>query len=113
MNNEIIKTIGKYALILTIFYLIDIAVGRYTNFIIDNAKSRGAETLLASLPMIVSYFLNIVTAILISFDKTKFSLTGKYSVLLTIIYRPIGIVLFLIYLINSEIKSESTYNSKS
>ena len=113
MNNEIIKTIGKYALLLTIFYLIDIAVGRYTDFIFDKAKSRGAETLLVSLPMIVSYFLNIVTAILISFDKTKFSLTGKYSGLLTIIYRPIGIVLFLIYLINSEIKSESTYNSKS
>jgi len=113
MNNEIIKTIGKYALLLTVFYLIDIAVGRYTDFIVDNAKTRSSEMLLVSLPMIISYFLNTVTAILISFDKTKFSLTGKYSVLLTIIYRPIGIVLFLIYLINSGIKSESTYNSKS
>ena len=113
MNNSIIKTIGKYALILTVFYLIGTAADYIIRNISNDTKSYETRSMLISIPMILNYLLNIVTAVIVSFDKTKFKITGKYSVLLTIIYRPIGIVLFLIYLINSEIKSESTYNSKS
>ena len=69
--------------------------------------------MLMSIPMILDYLLNIITTLIISFDKTKFKVTGKYSILLTIFYRPIGIVMFLIYLNNSEIESGSTHNSGS
>jgi hypothetical protein len=113
MNNKVVKTIGKYALLLTIFSFIDIAVLRYTDLIFDTAKNSSSEMFLVSLPVIIGYLLNIMTAILISFDKAKFSLTGKYSVLLTVIFRPIGVVIFLIYLINSTVKSESDHNIDS
>ena len=110
MNNVVIKTIGKYALLLTIFYVIDIAVGHYISYLSDKTENFETKSLLVSVPMIIRYLLNIVTAIIISFDKTRMSVTGKYSVLLTIFYRPIGIVLFLIYLINKELERSSTHN---
>ena len=104
MNNSIIKTIGKYALILTVFYLIDIATGYIIRSFTKDMKSYETRSMIMSIPMILDYLLNIITALIISFDKTKFKVNGKYSILLTIVYRPIGVVLFLIYLINSEIK---------
>lgn len=69
--------------------------------------------MLMSIPTILDYLLNIITTLIISFDKTKFKVTGKYSILLTTFYRPIGVVMFLIYLNNSEIENESTHNIAS
>ncbi|MFC2152595.1 hypothetical protein ACFLSE_08715 [Bacteroidota bacterium] len=110
MNNDIIKTIGKYALLLTVFYAIDIALGHYISFLTKNIEDFETKRLLLGLPAIMRYLLNIVTAIIISSDKKKLNITGKYSVLLTVFYRPVGVVLFLIYLIHKEIKSVSTHN---
>jgi len=110
MNNTIIKTIGKYALLLTVFYVIESASGYVARYLTKDIENYQTSSILMSLPMILSYLLNVVTAVIISFDKTKLEITGKYSVLLAIFYRPIGVVLFLIYLINKGLERSSTHN---
>jgi hypothetical protein len=108
MNNIAIKTIGKYALILSIFYGLEFIIGYFVGQIITDSTDYEMNNYFLAGKMIIPYLLNIIAAFIVSSDKNRLEIEGKYSVLLTIIYRPIGIVLFLIYVIDREIKNAST-----
>lgn len=66
---------------------------------------------LLSIPMISTYLLNIIAALILNMDKKRLKIEGKYSILLTLFYRPIGIVLFLIYVIDKELNEKPAHNS--
>lgn len=104
MNNMAIKTIGKYALLLCIFYGLEFIIGYFLKNAINENRNIETNSYLMGANMILIYLLNIITAIIVNIDKNKMQIRGKFSVLLTIIYRPLGIVLFLIYLIEKETK---------
>ncbi len=106
MNNSTIKFIGKYALILTIFYVIEFLTAQLIQY---GIKEMGADDLYSYMPMflmVFSFLLNVVTAIIVSSDKKKLNIVGKYAVLLTLFYRPVGVVLFLLYLINGDLNEK-------
>ena len=110
MNNEVIKVIGKYALLLSVFYIIDIALGHYIAYLTKDMDNYELKSMWLGIPAVTRYVLNIITAVVIASDKKKLNIKEKYSVLLTIFYRPIGVVLFLIYLINKGLERSSTHN---
>ena len=110
MNNTAIKTIGKYALILTVFYGLEFLLGYFVNHLIKDSTDYEINSYLLSVKMFIPYLLNIIAALIVNADKKKMEIEGKYSVLLTIFYRPIGIVLFLIYVINKETKERPAHN---
>ncbi len=108
MDNITIKAIGKYALILVICYGIELLFSHSSRFLMDESSSGYIPKVLSVLPIVFTFVLNIVVAIIINMDKSKLGIEGKYSVLLTIFYRPIGVVVFLIYLINKEFSRKAS-----
>ncbi len=62
------------------------------------------ETYLLVASNLFPFLLNAITAVFVFSDSKKENLECKYSILLTVFYRPIGIVLFLLYVIDKEIK---------
>ncbi len=106
MNNNAIKTIGKYALILSIFYGLEFFVSYFVEQNMQDSTVFRMNSYLIG-KMIIPFLLNIIAAFIVNSDKNRLKIKGKYSVLLTIFYRPIGIVLFLLYVINKEIINTS------
>lgn len=74
----------------------------------DESSSDYIPKVLSVLTIVLTFVLNIAVAIIINMDKSKLGIEGKYSVLLTIFYRPIGVVVFLIYLINKEFSRKAS-----
>ena len=108
MNNVAIKIIGKYALILCIFYGLEFLVSYFVGQKIKDSTDYEMNSYFLTGKIIIPYLFNIIAAFIVNSDKNRLEIDGKYSVLLTIFYRPIGIVLFLIYVIEKEIKKAST-----
>jgi uncharacterized membrane protein YhdT len=106
MNDLAIKTIGKYALILSIFYVLEFITGHFIGQLVKDTTDYEMNNYFMTGNIILPYLLNIIVAFIIYSDKNRLEIEGKYSVLLTIIYRPVGIVLFLIYVIDKEIKKD-------
>ncbi len=107
MNKTAIQIIGKYALVLSVFYILEYLAIYFIGRELDETKPNIYSYLMFA-KATVPFLLNIIAAIILSLDKNKLEIQGKYSVLLTVFYRPIGIVLFLIYVIEKEIKKAST-----
>jgi len=108
MENRAVKMIGKYALLLCILYGIQVVTNYSFSLIDTETLDYDMKYYLATGVNIFPFLLNIVAAIFINSDKKKERIEGKYSILLTVFYRPIGIVLFLLYVINQELKMKST-----
>ena len=104
MNNTTLKTIGKYALILSILYAFEILMRPLINHYADGITS---DNILKSIVLFISvgitFLFNILVAFVIYKDMKRLEVDAKYSVLLTIFFRPIGVVIFLVYLINKEL----------
>ena len=109
MNNITVKTIGKYALLLSIFYgttiLLQQIIRHYSDGISDN-KLKG---ILLTIPFAIMFLLNVIMAFVIYKDIKKLKINAKYSILLTICYRPMGVLLFLLYVINKELNEKSAH----
>ena len=106
MNNTTIDTIGKYALLLSALYGLDVLLNYY---ILSNIFKHSGLQDISSIKnwiYLIPYSLNIVAALYVNSDIKSMNIKGRYSVLLTVIYRPIGIVLFLLYVINNELTNQ-------
>lgn len=55
--------------------------------------------LLANLPMATDFLLNIITAILLRRDIKRYNITTRYVMLATILYGPLGVFAFLVYVL--------------
>lgn len=112
MNNITFKTIGKYALLLSIFYgitlLLNLLIRHYSGSISD-VMLKG---IILTIPTGINILLNIITAFVIYKDIKKLKVNAKYSILLTIFFRPIGVLLFLLYVMNEELYEKSAHNNQ-
>ncbi|WP_321308694.1 hypothetical protein [Marinifilum fragile] len=104
MENRAIKLIGKYALLLCILSGIQILTNHLVSQLIKDSMGTEFETYLLVASNLFPFLLNAITAVFVFSDSKKENLECKYSILLTVFYRPIGIVLFLLYVIDKEIK---------
>ena len=100
--NDTAKLIGKYAIILSVFYLIQILVDHYFSFKLMDSDLEYSRIKTYMYTRIAPPILfNIITALIIYADQKRYNIQGKYAVLLTLLFRSMGVVLFLIYAINS------------
>jgi Na+/phosphate symporter len=96
------KLISKYALLLSISYLLEFAFNRYViNFNVDQVTSTN-QILVSTAPYMLILLLNIITSIIVYRDKVTQNVKTKYVILATVLYRPIGVVAFLLYSIYSK-----------
>ncbi len=112
MTDDKFKQISKYALILSITYLFEFVFNRYVKQFNLDPEKRINETLISTAPYILTFLLNIITAIIVYRDIVTKSIRTKYVILATVLYRPIGVVVFLLYSIipngtaDGELKNE-------
>jgi hypothetical protein len=89
--------ISKYALVLSISYLIELAFRRYVNEMDLKLFTMEERGLISAGPLIFTFLLNIITSIIVFRDKVINKIDTKYVITATILYRPVGVVAFLIY----------------
>jgi hypothetical protein len=91
--------IGKYALILAAFSVVTTAV----QYVMSNAVF--SDELVANsliqmyTPIAFSLLFNLVTALIVQQDIRKHTVKTKYIMVATILYRPVGVFAFLLFLI--------------
>lgn len=102
MTDDKFKQISKYALILSISYLLEFALNQYLKQSNIDFGTRTNEILVSTAPFILTLLLNIITAIIVYQDIVNKNLRTKYVILATVLYRPIGVVVFLLYSIYSN-----------
>lgn len=102
-KDDFSRIIAKYALILIIFYLAEylfILGVRYAISIqVFEVRTLG---LLWYLDTTLSIIFNIITALIIRNDINRLEIKTKYLVLMTLLWRPLGVSLFLLSLLNQK-----------
>lgn len=102
MKDQHFKLITKYALLLSVFYIISYAFSRLTIELeltsdrMDNAIYRQTG------PLVFSLILNLITAYIVGQDIKKYKVKTKYVTFATIVYRPLGVFSFLLFLLLQE-----------
>jgi hypothetical protein len=91
------KLISRYALLLSISYLLEFAFNRYVRSFNLELLTRVNQNLISIAPYIMILLLNMLTAIIVYKDKVSQNIRTKYVILATMLYRPIGVVAFLLY----------------
>jgi hypothetical protein len=97
MRDDKFKQVSKYALILSITYLFEFVFNRYVRHFNLDPERRINEILLSNAPYLLTLLLNIITAIIVYRDIVTKGIRTKYVIVATVLYRPIGVVVFLLY----------------
>ena len=107
MTKDYSRFISKYALLLGAFALLEFLVRQYIR---EKTLDFGDyQVLRAAIPTGLTFILNIITALLISADKNKIGIKTNYVTLATILYRPIGVCAFLLFVILDKNKVGQQY----
>jgi hypothetical protein len=97
MADKNFKLISKYALLLAVSYLLEFALDQYL-MRVDSDDLTGTETILISAAKpVLTLLLNIVFAAIVYRDKVAQNIKTRYVILATVLYRPIGVVAFLLF----------------
>jgi hypothetical protein len=100
-TSDFSKLITKYALVLIIFYLIQYLISLANSFFINRLVLADQTKFWSSYTVIVFGFIfNIITALIVRFDINKLQLKSRYLILATLVWRPLGICLFFITIVN-------------
>ncbi|HCM76224.1 MAG TPA: hypothetical protein DIS90_07570 [Cytophagales bacterium] len=97
MTDTNFKLISKYALLLSISYILEFAFNRYVRSFNAELVTETNQILISTATYILTFFLNIVTSIIVYRDIVTQNIKTRYVVLATVLYRPIGVVAFLLY----------------
>jgi hypothetical protein len=97
MTERNLKLIGKYALLLSISFIIQFALDSYVNGIDLELVTKAERNLIDTVPLIFAFLLNLITSVIIFRDKVTNKIETKYVIVATILYRPVGVVAFLLY----------------
>lgn len=100
------KLISKYALLLSILYLIEFVGWKYFSSINSEVLSRAEQGLVSTAPYTLTLLLNIIAAIFAYRDKVAQSIKTRYVILATVLYRPLGVVAFLLFALYSTATEE-------
>jgi hypothetical protein len=106
MPNKIIKLVAKYAILLSILMAIELIARMYYDTIADQTDTSSLIRLV--IPYGLYLLFNLFIALIMSSDIKKMSIKADYAIALTIIARPIGICLFLIYVLGQQSEIQAT-----
>ena len=112
MTDRNFRLISKYALLLAISYLLEYAFNRYVKNFNTDLVTRTNQILVSTSPYIFALLLNIVTSIIVYRDKLTLNIKTKYVIIATTLYRPIGVVAFLLFSIYDKGTGEGQLNNE-
>ena len=102
MNDRIYALIGKYALLISLFYMLSYAFKLTVNTFEFGSELRDLAYIRGIGPITLDLLLNIIAAFLVQRDVNRYKIKNSYVVLATVLYRPLGIFAFLLFLILQE-----------
>jgi hypothetical protein len=97
MTNRNLKLISKHAVLLSISYVIELVLRRYVNQMDLEFVTMEERGLISAAPLIFTFILNIISAVIVFRDKVTNKIQTKYVIVSTILYRPVGVVAFLLF----------------
>lgn len=97
MTDRNLKLISKYALLLSISYILEFVFNRYIRSFNADFVTKTEPILVSAAPYILTLLFNLITSIIVYKDKVIYGIRTKYVILATVLYRPIGVVAFLLY----------------
>lgn len=106
-DSPVLQLITKYASVLVGFYLLELMFSIFAGDFSQGLDSAGTYLSYSSA---LYYGLNIVTAIIIYKDATDLKIPAKYAALISIVYRPLGVIIFLLYALYRIIEEKKTGN---
>jgi hypothetical protein len=99
MKDNIFGLIAKYSLLLSGFYILSFVFTRTIIQIELTAETMDNVLIRQTAPFAFSFMLNLITAYIVRQDIKKNSVKTKYVMLGTIVYRPLGVFAFLLFLL--------------
>lgn len=96
-----VRLIRKYALWLSVSYGIEFLIMRFLTGYNLGLDWYDESTFQISLYGLIT-LLNVVMILVIKKDKDKFQVRTQYVYLATILYRPLGVCAFLLYMLYNE-----------
>lgn len=99
MDDRYFRFIGKYALLLSLMYGIEFVFWRYMDQRELTTDTLTDRLLTMTIPVALALVLNIVLTIIVTRDIRVLNLNTRYVTLATLIYRPVGVCAFLLYLL--------------
>ena len=109
MTERNFKLISKYALLLSVSYVMEYAFNRYVRSFNTDLVTRTNQMLISITPFILILILNLITSLVVYRDKVTNNIKTKYVILATMLYRPIGVVAFILFSIyDSKDKENKT-----
>jgi hypothetical protein len=110
-NGEFMPLVRKYAVLLSIFLFVEIALNMTSPFLMNMLQSRAELTIqttaLYQVAFVVpSYLMNLVTAILLYFDMKKTGAKSIVILILAVFYNDMGVVFFLVTLLYKKLVFE-------
>jgi len=112
MNEDLVKLFGKYALCLSVIYVVEIAIGRFTDYI-DLDLDRSGQAFFQFSVAVLIMLLNVIIVFVIKRDKDKFQIPTQYVYLSTILYPPVGVCAFLLYAYYNERRAKQNADEVS
>jgi len=102
MTDIDLRMIGKYAVLLSIAFLIEFAFRKYIRLMDLEFVTMTQRVLIYGSPEILTLVLNIITSVIVYRDKVTKKIETKYVIVATILYRPVGVVALLLYSIYNK-----------
>lgn len=103
MNPKSAALIAKYAILLAITYAVESGLSIYVkNFKIEALSS---FDFISYYRPVISLLLNGVMALLIYPDIAKLKISAPHAILATLLFRPVGVFAFLMYVIIANTNS--------
>lgn len=99
INSQFRQLLIKYTLLLSIFYFLSFLLKKV---MIELESDDAAGDYIFSRSMgafFLEVLINVLTAYIIGLDIKKFQIRTKYVILATLLYRPIGVVSFLLFIL--------------
>jgi hypothetical protein len=99
VRNQIFGLITKYALLLSALHFLIIAFNRIIfelEFSDEAMQTRLVRQ--GAAPLAFNFILNLITAYVVRLDIKKHQVKTSYVMLTTIVYRPLGVFTFLLFL---------------
>ncbi len=98
MNKNLIGLIRRYTIILIIIYGLDILFG----YIFPKVIDKDLAEFIYSFPVYFGILLNIILALIISFDIKKDNKSYPWIIIMTILIRPLGVIFYILLNILDE-----------
>jgi hypothetical protein len=104
MDTNYFKLVSKYAIVLTVLYLIEYVADIYINEFIYSGTYDTTLWAMRLTPNLFTLVLNGVCALIVARDIRAHNVKTQYVIIATILFRPIGVCALLLYLYNHDRK---------